>query len=911
MPQTGGTMAKGLSSDPEQAARAYLAQHRDVVGVSADAVRSLQLVSVNRIGSGAAVLLRERFGDLPAGYDGLVSVGVAGGHVYSVTSSLARDVSTPPSATLSADDAVAAAAEDAGLSAGTVTARGRDSGWQRLTASGLSGVQSVKQVAVPMPDGGARAAYEVALADNAEHDPQSYTSYVDARTGAVLVREDTLVDESDNPEWKAFLANPPADYSSRDTRATVCWTRTPGCDLAVANASSPLQWDVDPALGDAPSDTTRGNNEYAAENWNDPTGRAFSFDFATPSPDRSYTYPWTNQWLRERCNPDVFDTPQRNDIDAADTSLLVTHNRMHDFAYKLGFTEGAWNLQGDNFGKGGLGNDPELGNAQSGARVTSALIRDNANQRTGPDGTPPMTNMYLWQAIAGSFYSPCVDGDYDVSVIGHEYTHAISNRMVAGPDRGLSGLQAGAMGESWSDLDAMEYLNAYGLVPRGQRPYVTGQYVTGNAERGIRDYDISRNPLNYSDVGFDLTGPEVHADGEIWNAVNFDVRKAFVDRYGAGGASLRRSCADGSTPVTRCPGDRRWIQLVYDAWLLMAQGSVSMLDARDAMLAADQIRFGGANQSLIWNAFARRGFGVDASSNGPGDTDPTPSFASPFAHNGSVRFVPSGDASGIDDLRVFVGDYQARAMPAADTDPATGLPDVAGMVPGGYNFVAQAPGFGATRFTVHVRPGQQRVHVRMDRNLASGSNGASASGDGVDTAGLIDDDEGSTWAYLGDAGTPVAGKQVTVRLAGDEPQRVSRVQVSALLRPADAQDPGGDTESQNRFTALRSFQVLACTATASVTCADESDFEVAYTSAKNAFPSDIPRPVAPTLTMRSFHIKPTTATHLQLRVVASQCTGNPQYAGQQTNDPRVPTDCTTGSTVSGQVRAAEFQAFRH
>ncbi|MGH6750240.1 MAG: M36 family metallopeptidase, partial [Methyloceanibacter sp.] len=50
----------------------------------------------------------------------------------------------------------------------------------------------------------------------------------------------------------------------------------------------------------------------------------------------------------------MFDTPQRNDIDAADTSLLVTHNRMHDFAYKLGFTENAWNLQVDNFGKGAL-----------------------------------------------------------------------------------------------------------------------------------------------------------------------------------------------------------------------------------------------------------------------------------------------------------------------------------------------------------------------------------------------------------------------------------------------------------------------------------------------------------------------------------------------------------------------------
>ena len=70
--------------------------------------------------------------------------------------------------------------------------------------------------------------------------------------------------------------------------------------------------------------------------------------------------------------------------------------------------------------------------------------------------------MYLWQPIPAAFYSPCVDGDYDMSVIAHEYTHMISNRMVAGPTSNLSGNQAGAMGESWSDLAAAEFLNSRG-----------------------------------------------------------------------------------------------------------------------------------------------------------------------------------------------------------------------------------------------------------------------------------------------------------------------------------------------------------------------------------------------------------------------------------------------------------------
>jgi Fungalysin metallopeptidase (M36) len=39
----------------------------------------------------------------------------------------------------------------------------------------------------------------------------------------------------------------------------------------------------------------------------------------------------------------------------------------------------------------------------------------------------------------------------------------------------------------------------------------------------------------------------------------------------------------------QCPGNRRWIQLLCDAWLLLPS-QASRVDARDAMLAADQLR---------------------------------------------------------------------------------------------------------------------------------------------------------------------------------------------------------------------------------------------------------------------------------------------------------------------------------
>jgi hypothetical protein len=60
---------------------------------------------------------------------------------------------------------------------------------------------------------------------------------------------------------------------------------------------------------------------------------------------------------------------------------------------------------------------------------------------------------------------------------------------------------------------------------------------------------------------------------------------------------------------------------------------------------------------------------------------------------------------------------------------------------------------------------------------------------------------------------------------------------------------------------------------------------------------------------RAFDIPDTMATHLRLEVMTNQCTGTPDYAGEQDADPRANTDCSTASPQALNVRAAEFQAF--
>ena len=491
----GGYLQTGLAADPVTAARQWVADNSDVLGLSPGAANSLQVIATNPIGAGAAVLLQQHFDGLAAGLDGQIALGVVGGKVVYASSTLSSDNALSGTASISAADALRAAAADVGVDVGNVSEIGSRDGWTLLSASTQHQVQKAKLVAVPTPENGVRPAWEVLVADDSGD--VSVQSYIDAADGSLLNRTSLIDYGTDDPTWEAFRAYPNVDYSSTDARQTWCWTPTAGCDLALQNPSSPFAWDVNAATG-LSTNTTSGNNDIATEDWNSNSGGHQGTNTSTPSPTRDYTYAWTNQWHTSQCDPNAFTSATRNDIDAAEANLFAMHNRMHDFAYKLGFTETAFNAQVSNLGNGAAEHDPEHGNAQKGGIVGGPPLfqsRDNANQNSPPDGTSPTSNMFLWQPIAGSFYAPCVDGDYDMSVIGHEYTHMISNRMVAGPNQGISGFQGGSMGESWSDLDALEYLSENGYIPiDGENPTSVGAYVTGDIKAGIRNYALRREP---------------------------------------------------------------------------------------------------------------------------------------------------------------------------------------------------------------------------------------------------------------------------------------------------------------------------------------------------------------------------------------------------------------------------------
>ncbi|HJW28170.1 MAG TPA: M36 family metallopeptidase, partial [Saprospiraceae bacterium] len=200
------------------------------------------------------------------------------------------------------------------------------------------------------------------------------------------------------------------------------------------------------------------------------------------------------------------------------------------------------------------------------------------------------------------------DGSIDNSVISHEFGHGISTRLTGGPSNStcLQTEEAGGMGEGWSDFFALAtsvQTGDTGIKKRGIGTYVVKESAAGD---GIRSYpyctDMAINPHTYTDVA---SNTEVHAVGEVWCTMLWDMYWAFVEAYGL-----------DLDPVHGNGGNNIAIQLVMDGLKLQVCGP-SFTDARDAILKADSLDNGGANQCLIWKVFARRGLGYDANAGDP------------------------------------------------------------------------------------------------------------------------------------------------------------------------------------------------------------------------------------------------------------------------------------------------------
>jgi extracellular elastinolytic metalloproteinase len=121
----------------------------------------------------------------------------------------------------------------------------------------------------------------------------------------------------------------------------------------------------------------------------------------------------------------------------------------------------------------------------------------------------------------------------------------------------------------------------------------------------------------------------------------------------------------------------------------------------------------------------------------------------------------------------------------------------------------------------------------------------------------------------------------------------------------DPSDPDGD---ESRFTALRRFKVETCDGR-TANCSLPTSWQALYTSPADAFPAIAPRPLAPDLTLRTFDVPNTVATQIRFTALDNQCTGGPDFQGEQDSDPLNATDCDTASDKGTFLHAAEFEVF--
>jgi hypothetical protein len=566
---------------------------------------------------------------------------------------------------------------------------------------------------------------------------EGYLHVVDAADGTVLFRQSTI---------------------AKDTGQV--WDNYPGAPVGGKQVVKSLtKW--------LPNDSPRlaGNVAHVYTDVND-DGKANAGEEVAPKARRNFNFPFvdftkvaaeTGCTAAFKCSWDP-KTPlswQKNRKQTA-VQLYYFLGTFHDHlkAAPIGFTRSAGNFEA-------VDDDAVQGQALDGANTATGELAglpdsnhvDNANMNTPPDGTPPVMQMYLFHDPADPT-DPFIAGNSgdEADIVYHEYTHGLSNRLVVDANgvSTLGSIQAGAMGEAWSDWYAMDFLVNKGLekdtATAGQ--LLVGKYVTagGTIRAEAVDCPVGSKAANcagtessgpggftYGDFGHVTNGPEVHADGEIWAQTLWDLR-------GVLGSKTTQSL------VTRA--------------MELSPSNPSFLDERNSILQADLVVNKGKNLTKIWQVFAKRGMGFFAGATDGDDAQPVEDFSMPPAANtprgtltGTVTDTDTdapvagaivgfgGHASG------FAGDYVA-------TTGADGRYTITGILPGTYPKVfARGAGYDPEVRTVSIAARANTLNWQLRRDwaaIAGGSevvdfNGPDYTPFGCGPAQLFDQSQGSGW----------------------------------------------------------------------------------------------------------------------------------------------------------------------
>ncbi|KAL0581125.1 hypothetical protein V5O48_000914 [Marasmius crinis-equi] len=411
------------------------------------------------------------------------------------------------------------------------------------------------------PDGSVALVHAIQIQNE---DDQSFAeAYVDAHSGKVISMNDFVADAS----FRVL----PINKKTLDDGLELL--KDPeGLDV------SPNGWNSD---GQTDTTDTTGNNVLVFKLAAGARGQQAQQQSTTGTGSGAgLTFDFTYDPAKDPTDPE--------NLDASRTNGFFIANDFHDILYRYGFTEKAFNFQISNFGKGGKEGDPVLMSVQDPSGV------NNANFATPPDGQPGQCRMFIW-----NLRNPEQDGALENSIPVHELTHGVTNRMTGGgTGRCLQSLEAGGMGEGWSDAVA-DWMTQTAQT----QDFVVGQFVSGKAA-GIRSkpysVDATVNPLKYSDIG---KLQEVHQIGEVWANTLHTVYADLVDALGFSNNAQKDASGKEGNVV--------FMKLLING-LTIQPCNPTVLDARDAIVQADKALNNGANECTLRKSFAKKGLGLKA-----------------------------------------------------------------------------------------------------------------------------------------------------------------------------------------------------------------------------------------------------------------------------------------------------------
>lgn len=762
-----GFLTRSSDRDGAVIAREYVLEHADVFGLDADDLAALDMTRRYRDESGIEhIVWAQTYRGVPA-IDSSLRVNLtAAGRIVNVTGGPTGDLAVP-----STEPAVSAERAHEVAAAGLARAsdvRSAGDGPTRPTE-----FESGDRAELAIFDG--RLVWRVFVAASST---EYYDTLVDAHSGGVLRRENRVKFQS---TASVFENHPGAAAGG----ALGVEDITPFLD-AVPNPPTRLFGPFAHAFVDR-EDSVRLPGDPTPGAGNVETGPSDNDDFLHPFTTVNNCASPCDSWLAVASNN---VNHWRPDASHSATQLFfhvsVFHNHLE--AAPIGFTTGNFE-----------GGDRVIAQAMDGASGPNDLPDgdhiNNANMLTLQDGVAGMMQMYLW---GGDPSLRMVDGSDDASIVYHEYTHGLNNRLVTDAQGlgALGAIQSGAIDEGQADWYATDFLHAQNLEADApnQRDVVVGSYpVPGGIRSQKMDCQVGDGQAacpeppggagaggyTYGDFGRVLGVPEVHADGEIWAQTLWELRLALIAARG------------------EAAGIARTRQLVTTAMRLVPP-EPSFLDMRNAILQADTAT-GGGDQQPIWNVFRDRGMGYFASTTDASDTQPIPDTQAngpPGGTPGTLSGVVTDATNGgpLAGARVAIGGHDTGLGPehSATTGPDGGY-SIANVPQGTYPKVMfEATGY--DRVVESSVPVTGTRNVALRRNFALAAGGATiASFTGPDytqfgcgPGGLIDGSGGVVWGSNSPRNPPGSGpKEVVVRL----PQAITLAEVQIDPSAGCGDDP--------------------------------------------------------------------------------------------------------------------------